>query len=424
MSEHCRSFDDWRLSRRTVLKGGVLGAVTWLAAPQTALANLTIRHAKSDRDVLVVIFLRGGADGLNVVVPYADDNYHRLRPTLGLKPPNSGDAGQRVLKLTDYFGFHPAMKPLLPLFEDRKLAIAHAVGSQDGTRSHFEAMLAMERGLARMGPGAQNGWLARYLQATEGDAPMRAVSFADVLPDSLRGATNTMNLRDLGDFHLDGDPEFHQAIREAYGLNQAPDEMKEAGVGTLKILDALQRLDYKAYKPGGSAQYPNSELGAGLKQTAFLIKADVGVEVACLDHGIWDTHFAQGSSTGLQANLQTDLANGLRAFADDLGNEGLNRVTVIAMTEFGRRVEENSTLGTDHGRGSFLFTMGGHVDGGKIHTKWPGLKKDDLEGPGDLRVTTDYRAILGEVLRKRLKFDQLDKVFPGFSAPPTNLLLS
>ncbi len=415
MSVHCQGYEKWKLSRRTILKGGVLGAVTWLASPQTALANLTIRPGVADKDVLIVVFLRGGADGLNVVVPYADDDYHRARPSLGLKAPNKGNAGDRVLKLDDYFGFHPAMKPLLPLFEDKRLAIAHAVGSQDGTRSHFEAMLAMERGLARMGPGAQNGWLARYLQATEGDAPMRAVSFADVLPDSLRGATNTLNMRDLSEFRLEGDAEYREAIRKAYSQHPASDEMATAGTGTLKILDALDRLDYSAYKPGGSADYPDSELGAGLKQTAFLIKANVGVEVACLDSGGWDSHFAQGSSTGLQANLQTDLARGLRAFADDMGKD-LGGVTVVAMTEFGRRVEENSTLGTDHGRGSFLFALGGNVNGGKIHGKWPGLKKENLDGPGDLRVTTDYRAILSEVLQKRLKFDALDKVFPGFTA--------
>lgn len=411
MSEHCRGFDDWRLSRRTVLKASAIGAVGWLTSPQTALANLTIRPTAKDRDVLVVVFLRGGADGLNVVVPYADDTYHRLRPTLGLKPPNSGNVGDRVMDLDGFFGFHPAMKPLMPLFENKKLAIAHAVGSQDGTRSHFEAMLAMERGLARMGPGAQNGWLARYLQATDGDAPMRAVSFADVLPDSLRGATNTMNLRDLSDFRLEGDDEFRARVRDLYA--PAKDEMAEAGRGTLKILDSLDRLDYSAYKPEGGATYPDSGLAAGLKQTAFLLKADVGVEIACLDHDVWDTHFAQGGSTGLQANLQADLAASLRAFADDLGSL-LGRVTVVVMTEFGRRVEENSTLGTDHGRGSFLFALGDHVTGGKIHTKWPGLGKDDLEGPGDLRVTTDYRSILAEVLRKRLGFTGMDAVFPGF----------
>lgn len=422
MSEHCRGFDDWRLSRRTILKAGAIGAVGWLTFPQTALANLTIRPSAKDRDVLVVIFLRGGADGLNVVVPYADDNYHRLRPTLGLKAPNQGNAGDRVIDLDGYFGFHPAMRPLMPLYENHKLAIAHAVGSQDGTRSHFEAMLAMERGLARMGPGAQNGWLARYLQATEGDAPMRAVSFADVLPDSLRGATNTMNLRDLSEFRLDGDADFRDHIRQEYAAASPKDEMAEAGRGTLKILDSLDRLDYKAYRPEGGAAYPNSELGAGLKQTAFLIKADVGVEIACLDHGIWDTHFAQGSSTGLQANLQADLAGSLRAFADDLG-ANLDRVTVVAMTEFGRRVEENSTLGTDHGRGSFLFALGNHVNGGKIHTKWPGLGKDQLEGPGDLRVTTDYRAILSEVLHKRLGFERTEDVFPGFRGTDPGLIV-
>lgn len=413
MSEHCKGYEDWLFSRRTILRAGAIGTVGWLTSPQTALANLAFQKGASGRDVLVVVFLRGGADGLNIVVPYTDDDYHRARPTLGLKAPNQGNAGDRVIDLDGHFGFHPVMKPLMPLFEDRKLAIAHAVGSQDGTRSHFEAMLAMERGLARMGPGAQNGWLARYLQSTDGTAPMRAVSFADVLPDSLRGATNTMNLRDLSEFRLDGDADFRSRVQKLFSAPGANDEMAEAGRGTLKILDSLERLDYGAYRPSSGAAYPDSELGAGLKQTAFLLKADVGVEIASLDHGGWDTHFAQGSSTGLQANLQADLAGSLRAFADDLGPM-MDRVTVVAMTEFGRRVEENSTLGTDHGRGSILFALGNHVNGGKIHAKWPGLGADALEGPGDLRVTTDYRSILAEVLRKRLGFNAMEEVFPGF----------
>lgn len=411
MSEHCRGFDDWKLSRRTVLRAGALASVGWLTAPRTALADLAIRGAAKERDVLVVIFLRGGADSLNVVVPYADDLYHRARPTLGLKAPNTGNVGDRVFDLNGYFGFHPAMRPLMPLYEDKKLAIVTAVGSQDGTRSHFEAMLAMERGLARMGPGAQSGWLARYLQASVGDAPMRAVSFADVLPDSLRGATNTMNLRDLSEFKLQGDAEFRRFVEAMYATPK--DEMAEAGRGTLKILDSLERLDYGAYKADGGATYPDSELGAGLKQTAFLIKADVGVEIASLDHGIWDTHFAQGGSTGLQANLQFDLAASLRAFADDMGTL-LQRVTVVVMTEFGRRIEENSTLGTDHGRASFLFALGNNVAGGKIHGRWPGLEVENQEGPGDLRVTTDYRTVLSEVLERRLHLDRTDHVFPGF----------
>jgi len=407
---HCRGFDEWQLSRRTLLRAGALGAVGWLTAPRTALADLAIR-TQTDRDVLVVIFLRGGADGLNIVCPYADDLYHKARPTLGLSGPTRGNVGDRVLDLDGYFGLHPAMSRLMPLYEDGKLAVVHAVGSQDGTRSHFEAMLAMERGLARMGPGAQNGWLARYLQASDGDAPMRAVSFADVLPDSLRGATNTMNLRDLSEFRLQGDTEFRQFVAELY--QQPQDEMAAAGRGTLKILDSLDRLDYSAYRPEGNAAYPDSELGAGLKQTAFLIKADVGVEIASLDHGGWDTHFAQGSSTGLQAGLQTDLASSLRAFTDDLGSR-LDKVTVVVMTEFGRRIGENSTLGTDHGRASVMFAVGNHVKGGKVHGRWPGLDLESQEGPGDLRVTTDYRTVLAEVLEKRLTFNRTEDVFPGF----------
>ncbi|MEQ1933045.1 MAG: DUF1501 domain-containing protein [Fimbriimonadaceae bacterium] len=416
-AEHCDGYSSW-LSRRSLLRAGALGAVSWMGM-RSALADITVRKQTKNRDTLVIVFLRGGADGLNIVVPYADDNYHKARPSLRMSPPNSGPIGDRVLDLDGHFGFHPAMAPLLPLFKEGKLGLVHAVGSQDHTRSHFEAMSAMERGLERMGPGVQNGWLARYLAATDGNSPMRAVSIADVLPDSLKGGPNALNIREVAEFRLDGDQEFREAITSEYALAQ--DEMGRAGRTTLDVLKTLEKLDFQAYQSQGQTQYPDLELGRGMKQAAFLIKADIGLEIACLEMTGWDSHVAQGGSTGIHQRQQDDLARSLRAFSDDMGDR-MKETTVIVMTEFGRRVYENQSLGTDHGRGSILFALGGNVKGGKIHGKFMGLDKANLEGD-DVKVTTDYRAILAEALQKRMGFGETEKVFSQANLNPIGLFV-
>lgn len=405
-----------------MLVGAALGAVSWIASDRTALADLTFKPGRKDTDgnVIVVIFLRGGMDGLNVVVPYREDAYYRGRPSLALGKP--GSRKDAVLDLNGNFGFHPAMAPLLPLYHDGKLACLHAVGSQDGTLSHFEAMAAMERGLARMGPGQVSGWLARHLNSTEPSraTPLRAVALSSVMPDSLRGGTDVIALESLDQFQLrlpNAAPKEHlalfkESLRDLYA--DGKDAMAEGGRETLAVLDTLNNLDVKGYKPFGGAAYPDSDLGQGLKQTALLVKAGVGLEIACLDKGGWDTHVTQGSSTGWQATQLDDLAKSLAAFCTDLG-PGLDRVTTIVMTEFGRRAYENSGLGTDHGRGSAMFLAGGGVKGGQVYANWPGLEETQLEPPGDLRVTTDYRNVLGEVLSKRAGNERLGEVFPDFT---------
>lgn len=412
MNTGCASYHEW--SRRAVLRGGVSTAAALLFGP-SALAQIALKKAPNGRDALIVIFLRGGADGLNIVTPYREDAYYRLRPSLSLAKPNAGTRADRVLDLDGFFGFHPSLAPLLPVFKDGKLACVHAVGSNDGTRSHFEAMSAMERGLPYMGPGASrsNGWLARYLNATatDEDSPLRALAIGDLMPDTLRGAPGATNIPDVRQYRLGGTPAYRSAIERAYA--DGADPMTRAGRETITLLETLDRLDYRGYKPSGVAAYPESDLGAGLRQVAFLLKAEVGLEVAFLDKGGWDTHFAQGGSTGLQANLLSDLATSLRAFADDLG-ERLGSTTVVVMTEFGRRAYENTSLGTDHGRASVMFVMGGSTKGGRVYGHWPGLEQKSLEGPGDLHVTTDYRAVLAEVLHKRMGLQDPAAVFPGF----------
>jgi uncharacterized protein (DUF1501 family) len=402
------------LSRRGVLVGLGMSALSW-AVPRTALGQVAIG---SDRDgnVLVSVFLRGGCDGLNTVVPHQEDEYHRARPTLALKAPNdrSAESSIRTLRLNDQFGLNPALAPLLPYYERGEMAVVHAVGSFDHTRSHFEAMKAMERGLPRPGDGQASGWLARHLESCPmaNATPLRAVAFGSVMPDSLRGATHSIQIQSLSDFRLatDQEAEIRDRLGDLYAGHR--DEMAQAGRETLQVLETLNRLDPASYQPANGAVYPDTGFGNGMKQVAFLVRADVGLQVACLDMGGWDTHVAQGTITGWLTRLLDELGKATAALAQDLGSN-MKRVTVVVQTEFGRRLYENAGLGTDHGRGSMMFLLGGGVRGGKVYADWPGLKPDQLEGTGDLAVTTDYRNVLAEVLTRRTSATDLNTVFPG-----------
>jgi uncharacterized protein (DUF1501 family) len=405
------------VTRRRAVVGLALGNLGWMTAG-SALANIAVAPGPRRRqgDVLVVVFLRGGADGLNIVVPHGEDAYHRARPTIGLGRPGSGS----VLNLDGFFGFNPALGPLLPLYREGQLAVVHACGSQDRSRSHFEAMATMERGIADQRTGAASGWLARHLDSTEleEDSPLRAVAFGDVMPESLRGATQATVVRSLSDLRLavPGGASKEAALRSALaGLYaHGRDAVAQAGRETLDVLSALNRMDPARYRPSGGAAYPPSDLGNGLKQVAALIRSEVGLEVACLDKGGWDTHVAEGGTTGWLGLLLGDLARSLAAFSTDVGGE-MERVIVLVMSEFGRRVQENSGLGTDHGRGTCMLAMGGGIRGGKVYARWPGLEDAQLEAPGDLRVTTDYRDVLAEILVRRLQNERLSAVFPGYS---------
>lgn len=394
-----------------------------MAGVPSALANLGFRKPDGERERLVVIFLRGGADGLNIVPPVGEDDYHRRRPSLRIQAPKESSAYAKTLDLDGFFGLHPALAPIYPHYREGRMAVIQAVGSGDQTRSHFEAMSAMERGLPRLGPGSamSNGWLARYLNHTaqDGDSPLRAVSIGDLMPDSLRGGISASALPDLGAFRLRGGVGFKDQLREAY--RDGDDQIASAGRETLHVLDTLNRLDYAAYRPTSPANYPSSDLGNGLKQVAFLMKAEVGLEIAFLDKGGWDTHIAQGATTGRLASLLEDVGTSLAAFVSDLGPR-LKQTTIVVMTEFGRRVYENSALGTDHGRASCMFVLGGTTRGGKVYGDWPTLAEEALEGKDDLRVTTDYRDVLGEVIQKRMGLDDLSSVFPDFKHRSLGLL--
>lgn len=417
--------DNHSPTRRQILIGGVSAMLGWLLGGDSALAQIALKppRSASKGDVLVCLFLRGGADGLNMVIPYAEDAYYRNRPSLAIPAPNDRrrPVHERAIALNDLFALHPALKPLYPLYEQGKLAFVQACGSMEKSRSHFEAMSAMERGVAEAKVGIHNGWIARHLLSVprKQSSPLRAVAFSNVLPESLRGSTDAVVLQTLSDFRL--------AMPKTMGITQAEEmqhilhemyaQSRRHGVSqtaqdTLEVLRTLQRADPTRYQPARGAVYPDSDLGRGLKQVAALIKAQVGLEVACLDKGGWDTHVAQGSTTGWMAANLADLAQSLAAFATDM-SDAMRHIVLVAMTEFGRRVRENSGLGTDHGRAGVMLVLGGCVRGGKVFARWPGLEPYQLEEPGDLRVTTDYREVLAEVVQKRLGNPNVARVFPG-----------
>jgi uncharacterized protein (DUF1501 family) len=371
-------------------------------------------------DTLVVVFLRGAADVLNMVVPHGEDAYYQLRPSLGIRRPDDAKAKQteRAIDLDGFFGFHPSMGFLLDAWQSKHLAIIHACGAPDESRSHFKAMELMERGVGdERGPAS--GWIGRHLATlnTGNLSPLRAVGMGTRPQRSLSGTVPVSALRSIADFHLGGDPRALQQMRLALSTVYESDIL---GQDTLSIMDTLATLDPNNYQ-SPLTNYPDSEFGLALKQTAMLIKAEVGLEVSAIDVGGWDTHFAQGSTSGLMPNLMKDLAEGLAAFHADM-HDHLANLTIVTMSEFGRRASENGSLGTDHGHGSMMMVLGGNVQGGKVHGEWPGMMEGQLIGPGDLAVTTDYRDVLSEILMKRLNNPATSEVFPGYQPKPKQIV--
>lgn len=376
---------------------------------------------------LVCVFLRGGADTLNLIVPYGDDQYYKARPTIAItSPAKNGEAKDAAFKLDDFYAFHPKLLPLLPIFKEGRLGIVQAVGSDNTSGSHFEAQDQMEHGEAA-GQLIGGGWLGRYLRTRtgSGQTPLSAVAMGATIPESLRGAPSASAIYSLDEIQIktpSGDARaVSSALSAMYGAEVGI--LSQPGRSTLDLLKRVEALRGKEYKPENGAEYPLSDFGNELREIARLVKAKVGLEVACVDLGGWDTHFFQGTSSGLQADSIEELARGLAAFDADLKSERAS-VTTLVMTEFGRRVYENSSLGTDHGRGFALIAMGHRINGGKIHGAWPGLEEQetDLLGPGGLKINFDYRSVLSEVLTGISGTCDTNKIFPGFRAQPVGLV--
>ncbi len=426
---HCQEYET--VSRRTFLGRGAQSAAalllgnnivalpTWM--PRISLAD---PHVGPAGDTLVCIFLRGGADGLNMVVPHGDEQYYAHRPLIGIPRPDDNRAVDgRTVDLDGFFGLHPTLAPLHDIYAAGDMAFIQATGSPDETRSHFEAMDLMERGATENGD--YTGWLARHLATLDSgnSSSLRAVGIGDMLPASLTGAVSSTALQSIAEYHLGGRPErvgqMTSLLQTLYEQNQ--DMLAVAAQQTFASMAVLGKIDTVNYVPNGRV-YQENEFGQAMRMVAQLIKAEVGVEVACIDLGGWDTHVAQGGASGTLANLLTELADGLTAFYEDLQAQ-MGNVTVVVMSEFGRRLQENGGLGTDHGHGNMMMVLGGGINGGRVFANWPGLHDEQLVGPGDLAVTIDYRDVLGELIQKRLNNPLLPDIFPDYTVNPLGLAI-
>ena len=392
-------------SRRSFLKSAGLGFVA-LGLPPSFLVRAAGAQVNGRNKAFVVVFQRGAMDGLNVVIPFKDRAYYALRPNIAVKEPAAGE--ERAIDLDGYFALHPALAPLKAIYDQGQLAIVHAAGSPDNTRSHFDAQDYMEIGT----PGIKStpdGWLNRYLADKPGkDSPFRGVALTPQTPRILAGATPTLTLSSIEEFRLRNQAAA-SALQRLYA-NAADPLFRQGGNSLFEAMARLRSVEAKI--PPSSASYPNGRFGVGLKQIARLIKADVGMEIAFTEIEGWDTHVAEGGATGQLANRLKELGEGLAAFYQDLGDR-MNDVVLVTLSEFGRTARENGNGGTDHGHANVMFVLGGQVRGGKVYGRWPGLAPEVLYEGRDLALTTDYRTVCGEVLGRHLAQRELGGIFPG-----------
>ncbi|MGO9436140.1 MAG: DUF1501 domain-containing protein [Terracidiphilus sp.] len=410
-----------QMNRRFFLRNGALAIAGTTAIPGFLVRSVLAQTATAPNRRLVVIFQRGAADGLNIVVPYREKNYYSMRPSIGI-PQN------QVLDLDGFFGLHPSLASFKPLYEQGRLAVVHAVGSPDMTRSHFDAQDYMESGTPGL-KSTQDGWLNRALQAEDArcsctHTPFRAVSLGPDVPRTLAGTVPAIALSNLNSFTVGGRgpaPSPAASAFEAMYGDSGDRIFHPAGEETFEAVKMLRTANPGQYTPSAGADYPNSEFGNKMKQIAQLLKANLGVEAAFTDVSGWDTHQNQGSVNGQLSNRLKDFSDSIGAFWRDLG-DGAANVTLVTMSEFGRTARENGTGGTDHGHANAMFVLGGEVKGGKVYGKWPGLDNEQLNEGRDLALTTDYRDVLGEVVSRSLGASNLEMVFPGARIAPSNFL--
>jgi uncharacterized protein (DUF1501 family) len=362
---------------------------------------------QSKRKILVVIFQRGAADGLNMVVPFAEKRYYELRPTIGIPAPGASNGPASVIDLDGRFGLNPALQPLKSMWDRQMLAIVEATGSPDPTRSHFDAQDYMESGT----PGLKSdGWLNRALPSGRDVSPLRAVAMSATLPRTLRGDQSAIAVRDLQQFRAGQDT---ASILESMYANSSDQPLSTAGKDAFAAMRMIESLSRTPYTPSQGAQYAQGgELGRNLQQIARLIKADAGVEAAFAEIGGWDHH---QNEPGQLNNVARQFGSALAAFCTDMGDR-MEDIVVATMSEFGRTAQENGNNGTDHGHGDVMFVIGGPVRGGKVYGTWPGLEKEQLYEGRDLAVTTDFRTVLSELVTGHLGTADIAQVFPGFKA--------
>jgi uncharacterized protein (DUF1501 family) len=415
------------MERRVFVKSGALALVTMGLSPsflrRTAFGMELVNAPKGK--VLICLFQRGAADALNIVVPHGEKAYYAMRPSIAISQPSRNAVGGAI-DLDGFFGLHPSLAPLKPLYDRGLLAPIHAVGSPSTTRSHFDAQDYMETGTPDV-KGTSDGWLNRYLavkgtcdECNLAKTPFRAVSLTPQTPRILEGPSPTVAMNSLDEFSVRATGSSAERLEALYRTGSA-DLVHGTGTEMFDAVKMLRSANPQKYLPQNGADYPRSQFGQRLLQIAQLIKSNVGLEIAFADVGGWDTHVNQGSSTGQLAQRLTDFSQSIAALVTDLGDR-MDDVVIMTMSEFGRMARENGNRGTDHGHAGALFVIGGHVKGGKVHGKWPGLEQEQLYEGRDLALTTDFRSVFAEVVSHHLGARALDRVFPGFAASPRDFL--
>src|SRR5271154_6487665 len=412
------------ITRRVFLRNSALAVVGTAAVPSfLARAAWGAADTGTRTKRLVVIFQRGAADGLNIVVPHAEAQYYAMRPSINIPR-------KAVLDLDGFFGLHPSLSSFQPLWQQRQLAIVHAAGSPDSSRSHFDAQDFMEAGTPGV-KSTEDGWLNRCLHnlphsspATTQKSPFQAIAMGPSIPRILSGLEPAIAINNINDFSVGGrNPKGSPAANAFEAMyNQSTDSVLHGtGEETFDAVKMLKAADPSKYKPAPGADYPKGRFGDSLRQLAQLIKANLGVQVAFADIGGWDHHVNEGATEGQIANVLREFSQSIAAFWTDLGDLGEDTV-VVTMSEFGRTARENGNRGTDHGHANVMFVLGGPVKGGRVYGRWPGLDQSQLHEGRDLAVTTDFRLVLSEVVSRYLGNKDLKTVFPGFEGQPSQFV--
>ena len=403
-----------RFSRRTFLKGAAAtGVLAGLAGSEMLSAQLAFADSTYTGDVLVLLSLRGGMDGVNVIIPTGDPDYEMMRPNIRI--PQSA-----LLQLDSMFGMHPSMAPLKPFYDAGTFGVVHAAGMPQPNRSHFEAMEEMER--AAPGTSLRTGWIDRVLGGRTAGTAFQGMQVGSGMPaPAFRGPLPELAIYSVDSFGLDAAWDADELARWDTALRGlytgASDLLLGPTTTTLDAIATMQTLKDAGYTPANGAVYPDTDLGHAFSDLARLIKAGVGLQVAAIDYGDWDMHEGMGDvDSGWLHDQLTELSGTLAAFATDMGSDGMNGVTLATLTEFGRCVGENGSGGCDHGFGQAVLLLGGGVAGGQVHGTWPGCAEENLVDGMDLDVTTDYRAILAEILEKRCGAGSVSSVFPGLGS--------
>jgi uncharacterized protein (DUF1501 family) len=413
------------ITRRVFLKNGALAVVGTTMIPSFLTRAVYAADAAtgSGKRRLVVLFQRGAADGLNIVVPHGEAAYYSMRPSIAIPRPRGPEG---AIDLDGFFGLHPSMTAFKPLWDSGHLAIVHAAGSPDNTRSHFDAQDYMESGTPGL-KATEDGWLNRALSGVKEEkaSPFRAVAMGGSMPRTLAGPVPAVAMGNIREFAVGGGGRGGNAMSSSFEsmYEQSVDTVLHGtGNETFEAVKMLRSADPEKYTPAPGANYPRGRFGDSLRQVAQLIKANLGVEVAFADIGGWDHHVNEGNTQGQIANLTSEFSQAIAAFWTDLGDLGADTV-IVSMSEFGRTARENGNRGTDHGHANVMFVLGGPVKGGRLYGRWPGLQPEQLYEGRDLAVTTDFRQVLSEAVYRHLGSKDLDKVFPGFDKSSSKYFL-